>query len=358
MNAKSIKLLAGVTLCCVSTLIMSSCKPDDKKNYALEVMQFENYYRNAVHLYNEGTSYAYNVREVVIDPTNPQRSNKGEMIFDVINEIDNLARQRIKEIHELKIRMLEKLECTDAIGKWDLRNPRPAKIDGNQLQGDVEVEFYDIWVAVDIITFRTALFKKLSTSHLKTVDGKVKFDDSFKMDHINKTRLTDVSKDEKIIRKAIKNAHPDDKETLEAIFFALTPRKSEDVKYSAIEVLHYLCVQESRVLEARKMAFALLSSRISSSGFSFNEIVPLAYGPTNIKKGESFELKVLMAAFDSNNNPKISCDQGGVVSINEGVGSIQLKADKTTTYSGTIKLRSKSGVWHTKDWAVTVYVQP
>jgi hypothetical protein len=109
------------------------------------------------------------------------------------------------------------------------------------------------------------------------------------------------------------------------------------------------------VLGARASAFEHIKSRVSTGEFSFNSIEGFAVGPTMVTQGDEAELKVMMAAFDTDNQPVIS---GGNFTVNNGQGIMKIPTsgigDKTM--SGTVKIRKKSGDWAEKPWKYTVKV--
>jgi gliding motility-associated protein GldM len=109
------------------------------------------------------------------------------------------------------------------------------------------------------------------------------------------------------------------------------------------------------VLGARASAFEHIKSRVSTGEFSFNSIEGFAVGPTMVTQGDVAELKVMMAAFDTDNQPVIS---GGSFTVQNGQGIMKVPTsgigDKTL--SGTVKIRKKSGDWAEKPWTYTVKI--
>ena len=117
-----------------------------------------------------------------------------------------------------------------------------------------------------------------------------------------------------------------------------------------------LSSMQQDILSARALAFANYKSKVTTGEYSFNKIVGLAYGPSFANSGEEVEVKVMMAAFDSDNNPTITyggntfVGEGGqgIVKVNAGGGEMVL--------NGTVSIKNKSGVPKTEKWTHTVKV--
>jgi hypothetical protein len=112
------------------------------------------------------------------------------------------------------------------------------------------------------------------------------------------------------------------------------------------------------ILSARALAMAHYKSKVSTGEYSFNKIVPLAYGPVVANGGDDIELRVMMAAFDSDNQPKVTVNTGGEVTYpGNGTGVVKVKAGGSTMeLSGTVSIKNKSGVPKTEPWAHTVII--
>jgi hypothetical protein len=110
------------------------------------------------------------------------------------------------------------------------------------------------------------------------------------------------------------------------------------------------------ILAARASAFEHIKSRVSTGEFSFNSIEGFAVGPTMVTKGDEAELKVMMAAFDTDNQPVISGGGNWTVANGQGTMKIATSGIGDKTISGTVKIRKKSGDWAEKPWKYTVKV--
>ena len=118
---------------------------------------------------------------------------------------------------------------------------------------------------------------------------------------------------------------------------------------------------EQDILAARALAMAHYKSKVSTGEYSFNKIVPLAYGPVVANGGDDIELKIMMAAFDSDNQPKVTINgyEGGdnITYPGNGQGVVKVKAGGSTMeLSGTVSIKNKSGVPKTEKWEHTVII--
>lgn len=113
------------------------------------------------------------------------------------------------------------------------------------------------------------------------------------------------------------------------------------------------------ILSARALALANYKAKVSTGEYSFNKIAPLAYGPVVANQGDDIELKVMMAAFDSDNQPKVTVTSGGgeVTYPGNGTGLVKLKAGGATmSLTGTVAIKNKSGVWKEEKWEHEVII--
>ena len=122
-----------------------------------------------------------------------------------------------------------------------------------------------------------------------------------------------------------------------------------------------LSSMQQDVLSARALALAHYKSKVSTGEYSFNKIMPLAYGPNVANGGDDLELQVMMAAFDSDNQPKVTVNgyegEGVVTYPGNGQGIVKVKAGGATMeLSGTVSIKNKSGVAKTEKWNHTVII--
>jgi len=111
------------------------------------------------------------------------------------------------------------------------------------------------------------------------------------------------------------------------------------------------------ILAARALAMAHYKSKVSTGEYSFNKIVPLAYGPVVANSNEEIELKVMMAAFDSDNQPKVTANTGTITYPGNGTGVVKINTGGSTMeLSGTVSIKNKSGVPKTEEWNHTIVI--
>ena len=68
---------------------------------------------------------------------------------------------------------------------------------------------------------------------------------------------------------------------------------------------------QNDVLQAREKLIALLKSKVSTGEFSFNQIEAFVAGDAVVTNGGELNLKVTMAAYDSDKNPTVIINGGG-----------------------------------------------
>jgi hypothetical protein len=156
----------------------------------------------------------------------------------------------------------------------------------------------------------------------------------------------------------------EDGQVLKDIYINLT--KPERVKQHELEGVHWigmtfdhsplvaavasLSSMQQDILSARAMALAHLKSKVSTGEYSFNKIMPLAYGPSIANNGDEAEILVMMAAFDSDNQPTVT--GGGPAVVKDGQARIKVKVNggAEMPLSGTITIKNKAGVPKTENW--------
>lgn len=163
----------------------------------------------------------------------------------------------------------------------------------------------------------------------------------------------------------------DDEAILSTLYMDLT--KPERVDQNDIEGVHWigqtfdhaplvaalasLSSLQQDILSARALALGHLKSKVTVGEFSFNSIVGLAYGPAVANTGDDVELNVMMAAFDSDNQPTITYDGASFLGTG-GKGVIKAKAGSGSemVLNGTVSIKNKVGLVKTEKWTHTVKI--
>jgi hypothetical protein len=116
---------------------------------------------------------------------------------------------------------------------------------------------------------------------------------------------------------------------------------------------------ENEILTARADAISLIRSRVGGGDYSFNKVMSLATGPLLANSGDEVELKVLMAAFDSDKQPVVKVNGGGSVKeTKDGAATVVAKVSGSgeMKLSGTVSIAKKSGEMKTETWEHTIKI--
>jgi len=160
----------------------------------------------------------------------------------------------------------------------------------------------------------------------------------------------------------------DDRQVLIDLYMMLTLESSKDggnhwikstfENTSIIEALSALTSFQYDVLSARRLALAHWKSKIGHCCYRFDEILPVATGPSTVIQGNPINITVIVAAYDSYNSPKVTIDGSGVIHYEEGLGIITISPESTglQTYRGTVGLKTMSGLEKTYNWEWSVNV--
>ena len=121
-----------------------------------------------------------------------------------------------------------------------------------------------------------------------------------------------------------------------------------------------LSSMQQDILSARALALAHWKGKVTTGEYSFNKIMPLAYGPVVANNGDDVELQVMMAAFDSDNQPKVVVTDGATAEVaypGNGQGVVKFKAGGSNmSVSGTVSIKNKSGVAKTEKWTHEIII--
>jgi hypothetical protein len=125
---------------------------------------------------------------------------------------------------------------------------------------------------------------------------------------------------------------------------------------SLISAISALTALQTEVLEARAKALGHISCRVAQGIYSFNSIEAIATGPSIISQGDQGELRVMMAAFDSDNQPVITGGNNWYVSNGYGIMVLPTTKLGEQNISGTIKIKKKDGSWSERPWSYSYKV--
>jgi gliding motility-associated protein GldM len=171
---------------------------------------------------------------------------------------------------------------------------------------------------------------------------------------------------EESITEALKTVHPSDQARIKRIIEVLTVPEvignhGEEYPWIAYQFDHTVIVAAATIFTALKndvkmaeqLAIEIVSGRATVQSFSFNKIIPLAFSKTSyINQGDSLDLKIMIAAFDSTEAMNLeyyiddtshtgdplefSGDPGDALKLSGGVG--------THYVEGTIEVKEKGAI--------------
>lgn len=321
---------------------------------------------------------------------NAEKLRKLKKVMKQMQQVDQLSAGLIREIDEVKIEILRESGEEVTIVKPDDRETiiwqkgegcRPARMNlkAVEAQDEYDIPMY-ILIGDDIKNptgkgkkiwndyngFRSKLIQAVGTYR----EGKKSYSihpkeiNTFKDNHDLKRQVEQMLKSSKVNLK-------DDEEILSTIYMNLT--KPERVTQNDISGVHWigqtfdhaplvaalasLSSMQQDVLSARSLALSHLKSKVAIGEYSFNKIVGLVYGPELANTGDEVELNVMMAAFDSDNQPTVTYN-GSSFRGTEGKGMIKTKVGSGTemTLNGTVSIKNKSGQIKTENWSHTIKI--
>jgi len=351
----------------------------------------ENIQISNINEYGRGEEKRLDLKEVAEDKSAPDVMKKAQKLMEVVKKIDEMTGKQIKFIDDLKIEVLTTCgENTSEVGEDKLivekfKDPiRPTrmklmKVDGKDkydepmhVLGVAEPEKDPVGKGKELwenyLKFRKDLTELVASSS-STPEKKYFFKDP------NIVKFKEDGKDLNAqLDKVMKNVAPDDVEALKKIYSSLTKNERADMHEGEIKNVHWvgrtfdhspsvaalasLSSLQKEILTARADAIALIRSRVGGGEYSFNKIMPLAYGPDIANSGDDIQLEVLMAAYDSDKQPIVKPNQGTVSETKDGKGYVKLKASGTSNMelTGTITILNKSGVPKTLPYSKTIKI--
>jgi hypothetical protein len=330
------------------------------------------------------------------DESGRAKAKKIKKFLGMIKLIDKEAGDLIKSIDDLKLDLLSKAnediktidnenEKVIVWKKYDPKSPlQPARLNlmAVQAKDQFDIPMHEI-VGSDIKRLDPSkagiklwkqynAFRKFIVETSGTYKEGEKNNWKVKVKDINNnwTNMKLQEEIKKMINAKSNKVNPDDAEVLLGLYQELT--KIEKADHHEQKNIHWmgrtfdhaplvgaiasLSSMQNEILSARAKAVNLLKSKVTVGEFSFNKIQELVSGPGVATEGEDIELKVTMAAYDSDNNPVVTGP--GTVTVKDGVGTIKTKASGTgdMTLNGTVMIRNKSGVEYPRPWSWKVSI--
>jgi hypothetical protein len=331
-------------------------------------------------------------------PDNEAKLKKLKKILAQMEEVDKITEKMIQDIDKIKVEILKesgedvtkmKMNDEEAIMWAKGEGCKPARMHLMAVQAKDQ---YDVPMHIivgediknptgsgkklwsDLVNYRSKLVEVVGTykEGEKSFSIKPKAINTFKdnTDLEAQVEKMILASKANIKRDGNKTELGEDGQVLKDIYIGLT--KQERVKQHETDGVHWigatfdhaplvaavasLSSMQQDILSARAMALAHLKSKVSTGEYSFNKIVGLAYGPAIATANEEVEVKVMMAAFDSDNQPTVKYG-GGTFQGTGGQYVIKTKAGSSDmNLSGTVSIKNKAGVEKVENWTHTVKV--
>lgn len=354
----------------------------------------DNIQKACVKQLDRGDGYIAELKEELSDRTNPVKVQKVQAILGTIQQIDQLTAQQINTIDALKIELLKKsgenielIKMDDKISiiwqPYSKKDPiRPARLNLSAVEAkdQYDIPMHEI-IGEELSNVTGAgktVWKNYNSfrNQLCTLVGSYQNGDK-KYQFIPKAINTfKDNKDLNIQVDALLNSQPinknEDYEILKQLYTELT--KNEFIQDEEEGKIHWIAKTfnhsplvaaiaslsslEQEILTARASAIGHLKGKVSAGEYSFNKVTALAYAPPAVKEGDDFEVRVMMAAYDSDNQPIVTYNQQAVKEVKDGYGLIKLKAGKSKemNLSGTVAIRKKTGEMKQENWSTKVQV--
>ncbi len=353
----------------------------------------ENIQKANIAQFERGEGFTKDVNsELNTTPKNAENAAKREKLQKILkqmDEVNKISDKLLKNIDEIKLEILEKSgeavkeykkddENTILWEKGGVCKPIRMNLMAVQAKDQYDIPMHEI-VGEDIKT-PTGKGKQLWEDFIKFRADLVKTVGSYKEGgntySINPKPINTFKNNADLVKQVsdmVKKSnvnHMDDDQALTDLYINLT--KPERVKVHDMEGIHWigatfdhsplvaavasLTSLQQDILSARAYALAHLKSKVSTGEYSFNKIMPLAYGPAIANTGDEVELKVMMAAFDSDNQPEVTGP--GAITIEGGQGTLKTKVagGAEMVLTGTVSIKNKSGVKKTEPWTHTIKI--
>ena len=353
----------------------------------------ENTQKSSITHLDRGNSAKSDLSGELADKTNPiEKIKKIKYYLGIIDQIDAETAKRIKEIDDLKLNILK--ESGEDITKikdkdkesivwvpYSKANPLlPTRLNLMAVQAkdqyDVPMHIIvgeeiknpkgdglKLWNSYN--DFRNTVCKLVGTYKIGTKGY------TLNPTNINKFKDNDdLAKQVDIMFAKNKVNINDDGEVIKNIYMELT--KPERVDMDEEKGVHWigktfdhaplvgaiasLTALQQEILAARASAVAHIKSRVSTGEYSFNKIVGLAYGPAVANSGDEVELKVMMAAFDTDNQPTVTGPGAITVADGQGIVKVRVSGGAEMPVSGTVSIKNKSGATKTEKWTHTIKI--
>ena len=354
----------------------------------------DNIQKSCMKQLDRGNAMISDLKGELADKANPAKVEKVKYFLDICNKIDEETAKRIEAIDKVKIDILtlsgEKVttakDNSEEAVLWrayDKKNPLlPARFNLMAVEAKDQYDIPMHTIIGEDLKNITGIGKDIWKGHndyrrlVCELVGSYKAGPnnwSLKPADINTYKDNeDLAKQvDKMLDKAKINVN-DDREILKQLYMELTKPERSDMGEEKnihwigktfdhsplVAAIASLTSLQQEYLMARATALAHIKSRVTTGEYSFNKVMAIASGPASANSGEEFEVKVMMAAFDSDNQPTVTVKGGSVKEVKDGIGIVTARASAgpEMTLSGTVSIRKKSGEMKTENWETKVAV--
>ncbi len=209
---------------------------------------------------------------------------------------------------------------------------------------------------------------QITGTYSESIDGKTK---PYKVKVGDINQFADSKDLQKKLRKMMfsssNNVNPADTATLQLVYELMSKNKMADYGENKDQIhwlgrtfdhaplvgaLASLSSLQNDILQAREKLIDLLKRKVTTGEFSFNQIDAFVAGDVVVTNGGELQIKVTMAAYDTDKNPTVVINGGGNQVTGKGVVVVKkiVTGNGEQTISGTVTILSKSGVPYPKNW--------
>ena len=363
----------------------------------------DNTQRSNENLYLKGQESKKTLEQELIslnDPKDQAKKAKVKTYLSIISKLDSETGKMIQFIDGLKFQLL-----TDAGEEFDKNKPKPkdrnfivwSKFDPQEPVKPIRFNLFkvehkdnfdvpmNLLVGSDIGKITSPkgmeLWKKFNDLRRSMVEIAGTYSEGVGQDGVEKkwnvkvgdiNKFTD-SKDlqnqlQKMLKASGNKVNPEDSSIIQLVYELMSKNEfdqyGEDKKQvhwlgrtfdhaPLVGALASLSSLQNDILQSREKLIALLKSKISSGDFSFNQIEAFVAGDAVVTSGQELNLKVTMAAYDTDKNPTVVINGAGTQETGKGVVNVKkiVTGNGEQTISGTVTILSKSYIPYTKDWS-------
>ena len=302
-----------------------------------------------------------------------ERAEAAQKYIDKAQKIKDLTQEQIDLIHAIKDELIQKVGS-------DLSKVKKEDEAGNVVYDCAAIDAKDNYdIPMELMIGPGATIKKPSESAkgMELWNSLIGFRDALVTElavYEGKSFTLDAASlpgEGEFTDEMLSTVDKDDRDIIKAIYKQLTKTEKADTHGGENKDIHWvgrtfdhapvvaalaqLSALEQDIRTAEANALAHVRSKIGGSDYSFNKVQALAWAPSNYyNQGDSVELQVFMAAYDSYNQPIVTykAEEGDkeVKDVKDGKGYLRFKATATDTLKGVLKVKKKDGSLQPLDW--------